>query len=279
MLPCICRGYKFNSWPILSCCIFNELWMNYTVFTTCFFKDYIVSNEWPWCWVPPSAFGGQLEMDKHIVDYGLFMGFLDNKKDTQYFQPYPRRSGGSHGHFYKKTICRQTKDLQSAALTRNTMCGCFVRILHWLKVFWCCLFLFLTGFEALTSLFHETKTHLRKGWFLLQETNGRTAIYYLFFFLNSEYGKGKKKSGKTERHKRAQSLKPLRATTWNDTKLWRKSANAWCFQSRFWMFLLPTCPSWKCPQIFTEILPVWKKTHLAAWEMGCVGGCVGAQRG
>lgn len=192
MLPCICRGYKFNSWPILTCCIFNELWMNYTVFTTCFFKDYIVSNEWPWCWVPPSAFGGQLEMDKHIVDYGLFMGFLDNKKDTQYFQPYPRRSGGSHGHFYKKTICRQTKDLQSAALTRNTMCGCFVRILHWLKVFWCCLLLFLTGFEALTSLFHETKTHLRKGWFLLQETNGRTAIYYLFFFKTVNMAKEKK---------------------------------------------------------------------------------------
>lgn len=191
------------------------------------------------------------------------MGFLDNKKDTQYFQPYPWRSGGSHGHFYKKTICRQTKDLQSAALTRNTMCGCFVRIPHWLKVFWCCLLLFLTGFVALTSLFYETKTHLRRGRFLLKETNGRTAICYLFFFT---VNMGKKKSGKTERHKRVQSLKPLRATTWNDTKLWRKSANAWCFRSWFWMFLLPTSPSWKCPQIFTEILPVWKKDTL-----GCLG--------
>lgn len=67
----------------------------------------------------------------------------------------------------------------------------------------------------------KQKHILEKGdfYYKKQMVEQPSTIYFLFLFKQRIWQRKKKKSGKTERHKRAQSLKPLRATTWNDTKL------------------------------------------------------------
>lgn len=128
---------------------------------------------------------------------------------------------------------------------------------------------FVTGFvDPTTHLVLERTIFIRNKWWNIHLLSVKN------IFL-CEYGE-QKISSKTFRHKRdrVQSLKPLRAITWHDTKFFSKSADAWCCWSRFWMFFF-LLPLWKCPQFFKESFPGWKKTLLAALKMGCVGVCVG----
>lgn len=62
-----------------------------------------------------------------------------------------------------------------------------------------------------------------------------------------------------------QSLKPLRAITWHDTKLCSKSANAWCSWSQFWMFSF-LLPFRRCQQCFIrEKRHIWLHSKWVVW--------------